>query len=251
MNHIKLIEAQVTKKFTDWLKNPKKPEDETKIYIFSFSGKIETTLRDEGVSIKNLLLYLEQEQSISLWREIAEAAECSIRELKDDEDLLDEAFEKYLSTNYTKHGWMEFNNEFFYYESPLNTDVLDVIYNTIGSIDTKFSNDDAWFNVTETSIIPTNKLSSYPIKLGSRSKTFGKVFFEVKTSRALRSKEEIGWLKDHVSSIMSQICDSMELREIQDVRLSSGSSIKLVDEVDIDTEPNQVYPTSNDFSDIS
>ena len=111
MKYLKTFED---KKFSDWLKNPKKPEVSKFEYVFKRHLSVKTTLVDNGeLTTEEMLDFIKSEYSTDLWRQISQHCDVSVEALKYNNDLLDEKFEEWCKEQYGNGYWGLFIDEYF------------------------------------------------------------------------------------------------------------------------------------------
>ena len=111
MKYLKKFED---KRFTDWLKDPKKPKIKKFEYVFKKRLSVKTTLVDNGeLTTGEMLDFIKYEYSTDLWREIAQYCDVSVEELNNDDELLDSKFEEWCKEQYGKSYWGNFIDEYF------------------------------------------------------------------------------------------------------------------------------------------
>lgn len=239
MKYIKILESEIKKTFSEWLKNPRKPEEkiEPKKYIFKIGINVESTLLDNGdFSTSDLLEYAD------LWDDVAVITRHEVSELRRNLDLLDEAFEEYIKDIYGKGGWQSFLRDNFETQDPIDEDQIDELRKSLKKLNPKFDKDEAWFRVISTEIIGSDELREYSIK-----SEFGNVYFELEINRELRDQEEKDWVKDYIEDIICKISEvnKKEKRYIEHHGRYRGESRCLYFNRDYSwDEISQIYPTT-------
>ena len=196
MKYLKLFED---KTFTQWLKDPKKPQEKKTEYIYTKHIIKRLTLVENGnYSYKDLIEFVKDNHGTDLYREISDYTQISIRELKRDSDKLEAAFEDYISNYYggpnnrggKTTGWSEFLEEYFVLEDELDQrqykDLVDFLQE---NIDKKFYNEESWMRILDTEILD-----------GYKNET-DKIYIKVITSREALDNEEKRDIIEHVDNL--------------------------------------------------
>jgi hypothetical protein len=227
MKHIKIFEAEVTKSFTDWLKNPKRPkEDEWKEVEYTYSIPIskKISLVDSGdFSTLELLYFIKDEHVQDLFQIIARENEISVHDLKRSDDL-DEMLENYLKGEFgsTDTYWSKFLDEYFMIEDYIDSDDdYDYIIKSFNSIDKSFSNDEAWFRVNDVEFV-------YPqdVRADTGRVSDSNIYIKITTSRELRDEEEFGWIKEYINEITSNLEHELNSDARKIVKRNSNYNLK-------------------------
>ena len=241
MRYIKKFESE-NKKFTDWLKNPKRPIDKFE-YIFSCTANNTYDLIDTGsISMKDLITYIGDNGNSEMWGDIAEDSGISISNLKRDNDISDDAINNYFESKYMSMGfWKKFLDEYINHSDILNEKDYDYIISLFNKQKEEFENDEAWFRLYEMEIIYPNGVRKYTKKRES----YEKVYFKATVSKPL-NKEDIIWLIDYISNAIDNtlmlIDHDTNIKKTK-IPVSNGSTLHFDTYINIKDDIKLIYPT--------
>lgn len=224
MKNIKKFENEVTKTFTDWLKNPKKPESVRDKFAYYYTCKVKRKFEfndNVGYDTSDLLKYIIDNDGTNLYDEISNEYNIPELELKNNSDLLDDKFDDYVRKKLG--GYQKFMDDYLNYD-----DTVD--YTEIPFIETKFNVDEAYFRVYSIEV-----MNPYSIK-GIRAIPTS-IYFKIETSREIEIEEEKNWISEYIYEVISEIEDKMNTPVSKSRKgYDSESGIRFYESVEFDTD---------------